>query len=99
MLYICYELLLCSLELYLTECEMCFELEIECRFLFNSDGWHDVSLPIATLAPSSDGRITSVCPSLLGATKRWVDDIIIPVATRGHSSDGRVLPIATVLPL
>jgi hypothetical protein len=83
MLYICYELLLCSLELYLTECGMCFELETECRFLFNNDGWRDVSLPVATLAPSSDRQITSVCPSLLGATERWVDDIIIPIATRG----------------
>jgi hypothetical protein len=67
-IYICYELLICSLQLWLTECIIYFELETECRFLFSSDGWADVSLSVATVAPSSDGWMMSVCPSLLGAT-------------------------------
>jgi hypothetical protein len=49
-LYICYELLICSLEFWLTECRMCFKLEIKCRFLSSSYGWADVSLSVITVA-------------------------------------------------
>jgi hypothetical protein len=56
---------------------MYFELETECRFLSISDGWADISLPVDTLAPSSDGRMMSAHLSLLGATvaDRWMTSL------------------------
>jgi hypothetical protein len=43
---------------------MCFELETD----EYSDGWADISLSVATVAPISDGRMMSAHPSLLGVT-------------------------------
>jgi hypothetical protein len=97
-LYICYELLICSLEFWLIECRMCFELETECRFLSSSDGWADVSLSVATMTPSSDRRMTSACPSLLGAIV--ATDVFCPSLLCCHCSDILVamgwLPVDTV---
>jgi hypothetical protein len=39
-----------------TECRLCFLSETECIFLSSSHGWADISLLVATVAPSSDGR-------------------------------------------
>jgi hypothetical protein len=88
MLYICYKLLICSLEFWLTECRMCFELETKCRFLFSSDGWADVSLSVATVAPSSDGRMTSTYPSLLENTV--ATDVFCPSLLCYHCRDALV---------
>jgi hypothetical protein len=73
---------------------MCFELETECPSLSSSDGWADVSLPVATVAPSNNEQMMSARPSLLGATVAV--DVSTPIATRGHSYNRRFLLIAIV---
>jgi hypothetical protein len=101
-LYICYELLICSLKLWLTECRMCFKLQTECKFLSSSDGWADVSLPVAARGYSSNRRMMSSCPSLLEAIVAM--DVFYPSLLCYHCSDGQVArghselqPIATML--
>jgi hypothetical protein len=55
-------------------------------------------LSVATVAPSSDGRMTSACPSLLGATV--VTGVFCPSLLCYHYSDVLVatvrLPMATM---
>jgi hypothetical protein len=87
-LYICYELLICSLEFWLTKCRICFKLETECRFLSSGDEWADVSLSIAAVTPSSDRWMTSAHSSLLGATV--VIGILCSSLLCCHYSDGPV---------
>jgi hypothetical protein len=87
-LYICYELLICSLNFWLTECRRCFKLETGWRFLSSGDGWADVILPVATVAPSSDGRMTSACPSLIGIIV--ATDIFCPWLLRCYYNDALV---------
>jgi hypothetical protein len=60
----------CRLCFFSAECRLCFLLEAECRlcFLSSRDGSADVSLPIATVTPGSDGWMMSAHPSQLGST-------------------------------
>jgi hypothetical protein len=46
-------------------CKLCFLSETECRFLSSSDLWADVSLPVASVRDSSDGRADVSRSSLL----------------------------------
>jgi hypothetical protein len=60
-------------------CRLCFLLQTECRlyFLSSSDGWADVNTSITIVDSSSDGRMTSACPSLLEATVAM--DVVCPL--------------------
>jgi hypothetical protein len=97
-LYICYQLRICSLKFWLTECRMCFKLETKCRFLYSNDGWANVSLSIATVALVATGEWRQHASSLLGVIV--VMTIFCSSLLCCHCSDDLVtvsrLPVITV---
>jgi hypothetical protein len=62
--------------------QLCFLSENKCRLclLSSSDGWADVSTPIATRDHNSDGWMTSACLSLLEPT------VAMSMLTSSHPS-------------
>jgi hypothetical protein len=81
-----------------TYCVFFYKLNADCVFLSSSNWWANISTPVATVDSSSDGRITSARPSLLGVTVATC--ILCPSLLNYHYSDVLVttdrLPVTTV---